>query len=249
MPKGRRYGSLADILTSPRHVRFIPWREETKSIAFQPHKRSRIKPANKYRTKKTFAARGLMSALPPKSRHSSARVARPLCANSGTQRSPPVTLSPGRAESGDPVTGLDPAEPDCKSSESYTKANSQRTLRAPVSQECPLWVISRHRSGDQRCPLYPQKRTFVSAGGMSAKCQEQTHVSCASGRHRPPLSVGLDGRAPCRRLQSARKLCSMSATGVPILALNSRLSDSRSRRLTSRPMFIWISANCLRSRA
>jgi alkyl sulfatase BDS1-like metallo-beta-lactamase superfamily hydrolase len=83
MPKGRRYGSLADILTSPRHVRFIPWREETKSIAFQPHKRSRIKPANKYRTKKTFAARGLMSALPPKSRHSSARVARPLCAISG----------------------------------------------------------------------------------------------------------------------------------------------------------------------
>ena len=39
----------------------------------------------------------------------------------------------------------------------------------------------------------------------------------------------------------------MSATGFPIFALNSRLFASRSRRQTSRPMFICMSANCLRS--
>ena len=33
---------------------------------------------------------------------------------------------------------------------------------------CPLWVISRHRVTPASCPLYPQKRTFVSASGTSA---------------------------------------------------------------------------------
>ena len=42
-------------------------------------------------------------------------------------------------------------------------------------------------------------------------------------------------------------LCPVSPAGVPIFALNSRSSASRSRRQTSRPMFICISANCFRS--
>ena len=33
---------------------------------------------------------------------------------------------------------------------------------------CPLWVISGHRPAVASCPLCPQKRTFVSAVGMSA---------------------------------------------------------------------------------
>jgi hypothetical protein len=37
----------------------------------------------------------------------------------------------------------------------------------------PLWVISGHRRADQRCPLCPQKRTFVSAMSMSALCQRR----------------------------------------------------------------------------
>jgi hypothetical protein len=40
----------------------------------------------------------------------------------------------------------------------------------------PLWVISGHRSRSAQCPLYPQKRTFGSAAGMSALCQKQTHA-------------------------------------------------------------------------
>ena len=30
--------------------------------------------------------------------------------------------------------------------------------------ECPLRVISGHLSSDQRCPLHPSKRTFISVG-------------------------------------------------------------------------------------
>src|SRR6516225_10997297 len=35
---------------------------------------------------------------------------------------------------------------------------------------CPLWVKSRHSTTADQCPLYPQKRTFVSAVVMSALC-------------------------------------------------------------------------------
>jgi hypothetical protein len=37
----------------------------------------------------------------------------------------------------------------------------------------PLWVKSRHWAMSSRCPLYPQKQTFVSATGMSALCQKR----------------------------------------------------------------------------
>ena len=33
--------------------------------------------------------------------------------------------------------------------------------------KCPLWVISGHTDELAPCPLYPQYRTFVDAGGMS----------------------------------------------------------------------------------
>ena len=38
--------------------------------------------------------------------------------------------------------------------------------------ECPLWVISGHSAHSVRCPLYPQKRTWISAAVMSALCQK-----------------------------------------------------------------------------
>src|SRR5215471_20655059 len=39
----------------------------------------------------------------------------------------------------------------------------------PERSRCPLWVKSRHWGSSERCPLYPQKRTFVGATGTSAK--------------------------------------------------------------------------------
>src|SRR6476660_6261409 len=36
------------------------------------------------------------------------------------------------------------------------------------SAGCPLWVTSGHFALHSPCPLYPRKRTFVSAVGMSA---------------------------------------------------------------------------------
>ena len=43
---------------------------------------------------------------------------------------------------------------------------------------CPLWVKSGHLIAACRCPLYPQKRTLLSAITMSALCHKQT----SSGR-------------------------------------------------------------------
>src|SRR4029077_6062908 len=49
-----------------------------------------------------------------------------------------------------------------------------RTLQRNNSQEAqsPMsaLVISRHNGAFTSCPLYPQKRTFFAAGGMSEKC-------------------------------------------------------------------------------
>jgi len=49
--------------------------------------------------------------------------------------------------------------------------------------------------------------------------------------------------------QVERSGYSASTPGEPIKVANSRSSVSRSRRLTSRPMFIWINVNCSRSRS
>jgi hypothetical protein len=38
----------------------------------------------------------------------------------------------------------------------------------------PRWAISRHDTGEFRCPLYPRKRTFLGAVAMSALDQYQT---------------------------------------------------------------------------
>src|SRR5262249_4924676 len=44
------------------------------------------------------------------------------------------------------------------------------------ARQCPLWVKSRHRSASASCPLYPQKRTWISRAVMSALCQKRTHA-------------------------------------------------------------------------
>src|SRR5215471_3945144 len=38
--------------------------------------------------------------------------------------------------------------------------------------EFPLWVRSGHHPSPSRCPLYPQKRTWIGVMGMSALCGE-----------------------------------------------------------------------------
>src|SRR5262245_2765410 len=42
------------------------------------------------------------------------------------------------------------------------------------SDECPLWVKSRHMQCKTACPLYPRKRTCAVQTGMSALGHKQT---------------------------------------------------------------------------
>ena len=50
----------------------------------------------------------------------------------------------------------------------------EMALSPRKGSKCPLWVISGHRVMSAPCPLCPRKRTFISAGGMSAKCHKRT---------------------------------------------------------------------------
>src|SRR5262249_6373973 len=50
------------------------------------------------------------------------------------------------------------------------------------ARQCPLWVISGHRSSSNQCPLYPRKRTLLTVIGMSALCQKQTYGTAANNR-------------------------------------------------------------------
>lgn len=61
--------------------------------------------------------------------------------------------------------------------------------------------------------------------------------------------AGPYGHVAARLLQVERSRCPASMQGEPIMASKRRSSVSRSRRLTSRPMFIWINVNCSRSRS
>jgi hypothetical protein len=45
---------------------------------------------------------------------------------------------------------------------------------AILNRLCPLWVRSGHRRAFRQCPLYPQKRTLLERGGMSALSQKRT---------------------------------------------------------------------------
>ena len=49
--------------------------------------------------------------------------------------------------------------------------------RATRVDECPLWVMSRHRLRSASCPLFASKRTFISAVCTSVMC----HVWTAPG--------------------------------------------------------------------
>ena len=40
----------------------------------------------------------------------------------------------------------------------------------------PLWVKSDIAYSSAPCPLFPSKRTFISASGTSAKCQKRTLI-------------------------------------------------------------------------
>ena len=80
-----------------------------------------------------------------------------------------------------------------------------------ITNQCPLWVKSRHRIRSASCPLYSQKRTFGSAIAMSALCHKRTHAlqqsatewACSRG-----LNLPLDGdrkrESECRALTGLR---------------------------------------------
>src|SRR5262249_54434539 len=51
---------------------------------------------------------------------------------------------------------------------------SQSCAAANLRRRCLLWVKTRHSPTFGRCPLYPQKRTWVERVGMSALCQRRT---------------------------------------------------------------------------
>ena len=57
--------------------------------------------------------------------------------------------------------------------------------------ETVLGITSGHWGVSTRCPLYPQKQTFVAATGMSALCQKQTFCAAAeTGVIRSPRRRG-----------------------------------------------------------
>src|SRR5262249_23245613 len=60
--------------------------------------------------------------------------------------------------------------------EARTGHRTNAHLNSGRGQQCPLWVISGHQGQLNECPLYPQKRTFVAAPILSAKCQKQIHT-------------------------------------------------------------------------
>jgi hypothetical protein len=70
----------------------------------------------------------------------------------------------------------------------------------------PLRVKSRHAALKRRCPLYPQKRTLVSATGMSALCQKQAQQSA------PIRSPRRRWRVPSRYVLGVAR-CSPGASG------------------------------------
>jgi hypothetical protein len=53
----------------------------------------------------------------------------------------------------------------------YDRAASEKCHTTGIKGQCPLWVISGHSAMSTTCPLYPQKRTFAAAVGMSALYQ------------------------------------------------------------------------------
>src|SRR5262249_21687343 len=64
---------------------------------------------------------------------------------------------------------------------------------AILSRSCPLWVKSRHFGMSDRCPLYPQKRTFLTSCDFTPLCLANRDslkgLKCrpaAGGRHCGP---------------------------------------------------------------
>src|SRR6516165_4882961 len=67
----------------------------------------------------------------------------------------------------------------------------------PVTQlwrgQRPLWVKSRYWGRCDRCPLYPQKRTFVEGVWMSALCQKRTFDTLAYSITSSALACSVSG--------------------------------------------------------
>jgi hypothetical protein len=89
-------------------------------------------------------------------------------------------------------------------------------ITANSGGQCPLWVKSRHRSGFERCLLYPRKRTSNERSAKSALCQKQTSgpntirsprwrseaaVACA---RKPKLFGAYIRNDMCQRLSAVR---------------------------------------------
>src|SRR5262249_41144456 len=55
---------------------------------------------------------------------------------------------------------------------------SEQSLRTGESSVDGMsaWVETGHFGVPERCPFYPQKRTFIGVSGMSALCQKRTLI-------------------------------------------------------------------------
>jgi hypothetical protein len=77
-------------------------------------------------------------------------------------------------------------------------------MAAIWSRRCPLWVKSRHCGISNQCPLYPQKRTWLSTVVMSALCQKQTsafqtdHLAVTAERRNAHREIAISALAFAR---------------------------------------------------
>jgi hypothetical protein len=58
----------------------------------------------------------------------------------------------------------------------FASARSSCSKVAGVHENERLHVRFGHCTGQMRCPLFPQKRTFLTTTEMSALCHKQTHA-------------------------------------------------------------------------
>ena len=74
---------------------------------------------------------------------------------------------------------------------------------------CPLWVISGHRVTSVPCPLFPSKRTFISAVCTSALC----HAAIG----------GRTATVPSKKQQATRSVATIGAASSPEAAVGQLL--------------------------
>jgi hypothetical protein len=88
-------------------------------------------------------------------------------------RHPPAGTS-SRSPDGPSLSEARYCSPEDRTQTAALEALAVDAYRVIAALECPLWVISGHCPASASCLLYPRNQTFLSASGMSAKCQKRT---------------------------------------------------------------------------